>query len=76
MYNLGRSGSETGLSRSVFVWGWGRYSVGCMPALSLEIRVDPRNWVSGVKFPAVLARNSAQKTDCFVVFPISQKVQY
>ena len=38
---------------AVMVWG-------CMPALSLEIRVDPRNWVSGVKFPAVVARNSAQ----------------
>ena len=22
--------------------------------------MDPRNWVSGVKFPAVVARNSAQ----------------
>ena len=38
---------------AVMVWGW-------MPALSLEIRVDPRNWASGVKFPAVVARNSAQ----------------
>ena len=42
-----------------------------MPALSLEIRVDPRNWVSGVKFPAVEIVHK-----CFVVFPISQKVQY
>ena len=37
---------------AVMVWG-------CMPALSLEIRVDPRNWVSGVKFPAVVARHGA-----------------
>ena len=28
MYNLGRSGSETGLFGSMFVWGWGRYGVG------------------------------------------------
>ena len=61
MYNLGRSGSETGLFRSVFVWGGAVMLWGCVPALSLKIRVDPRNWVSGVKFPAVSARNSAQK---------------
>ena len=60
MHNSGRPGSDTGLFRSVFVWGWGRYGVGCMPTLSLEIHMDPRNWVSGVKFPAVVARNSAQ----------------
>ena len=54
MYNLGRSGSDTELFRSVFVWGWGRYGVG------LYTRVDLRNWVSGVQFPAVVARNSAQ----------------
>ena len=60
MYNLGRSGSDTGLFRSVFVWGGAVMVQGCMPALSLEIRVDPRNWVSGVKFPAAVARNSAQ----------------
>ena len=33
---------------------------GCMSALSLEISVDLRNRVSGVKFPAVVARNSVQ----------------
>ena len=60
MYNLGRSGSDTGClgvcsfgDGAVMVWG-------CMPTLSLEIGVDPRNWVSGVEFPAVVARNSAQ----------------
>ena len=62
MYNLGRSGSETGLFRNVFVWGWGRYGVGLYAALSLKIRVDPRNRVSGVKFQAVLAQNSAQNS--------------
>ena len=60
MYNLGRSGSDTGLFRNVFVWGWAVMVWGCIPTLSLEIRVDPRNWVSGVKFPAVVARNRAQ----------------
>ena len=60
MYNLSRSGSDTELFRSVFVWGGAVMVWGCMPALSLEIRVDLRNWVSGVKFPAVVARNSAQ----------------
>ena len=28
MYNLGRSGSDTGLFRSVFICGWGSYGVG------------------------------------------------
>ena len=37
---------------------------------------DPRNWFSGAKFLVALARNSVQKTACFVVFPVSQKVQY
>ena len=60
MYNLGRFGSDTGLFRNGFVWGGAVMVWGCMPALSPEIRVDLRNWVSGVKFPAVVARNSAQ----------------
>ena len=73
MCNLGRSGSETGLFRSVFVWGWGRYGVGlCAHAFPRDTRGSTkRNWVSGVKFPAVVARNSAQKTTSFVIFPIS-----
>ena len=41
-----------------------------MPTLSLEMRVDTPNWVSGVKFPAALTQNSALKTTCFVVFLI------
>ena len=57
MYILGRSGSDTGLCS---LWGGAVMVWGCMPALFLEIRVDLRNWVSGVKFPAVVARNSAQ----------------
>ena len=36
MYNLGCSGSETGLFRSVFVWGGAVMVWGCMPALSLR----------------------------------------
>ena len=56
MYNLGRSGSETGLFRSVFVWGWGRYGVGLY---ARPFPQDTRGSTKLGKFPAVLARNSA-----------------
>ena len=71
---MGRSRSETGLFKSVFVWGNGAVMVwGCTPALSLEIRVDPRNWVSGVKFSAVVARNSAQKQPALSSFQFHRR---
>ena len=42
-----------------------------MPPPTPEVRVDRRNWASGVKFQAISTKNSAWQTASFAVFLIS-----